>query len=99
MFDGSSNTATPFGWISLGDNGIITFNLTSAVSVTNLWLYIGEVGNNGEVAAGHITVSDVPSAPAPLPAPLWGGLMLFAAASLTQVRRVRMMFANPARRI
>lgn len=95
LFDGNSNTVTPFGWISLGDNGIITFNLTSAVSTTNLWLYIGEVGNNGEVAAGHITVSDVPSV-APLPSSFWAGLALFVFAASYKLRRVGIFFARPA---
>ena len=57
-FDGESSTVTPFGFISMGDNGRIAFNLTSAVSTAGLFLYIGEVGDNGEVAAGSITVSD-----------------------------------------
>lgn len=94
LFDGNSDTLAPFGWISLGDNGAITFNLTSAVSTTNLWLYIGEVGNNGEVAAGHISVSDQPSVPAPLPSSFWGGLMLLTAAGFSQVRSVRTFFAR-----
>lgn len=57
-FDGESTTATPFGFLSMGDNGSIAFNLTSALSTAGLYLYIGEVGDNGEVAAGRITVSD-----------------------------------------
>jgi PEP-CTERM motif len=60
VFDGESTTAIPgaFGFLSMGDNGILTFNLTSSVSTTGLFLYIGEVGDNGEVAAGTTTVSD-----------------------------------------
>jgi len=62
LFDAESTTAIPgaFGFLSMGDNGILSFNLTGAVSPTGLYLYIGEVGNNGEVAAGAITVSDTP---------------------------------------
>jgi len=58
-FDGNSTTAIPGadGFISLGDGGVLSFNLTSAVSTSGLYLYIGEVGDNGEVAAGQITVS------------------------------------------
>jgi hypothetical protein len=58
-FDGNATTAIPgaFGFVSLGDNGVISFNLTSAVSTTGLFMYIGEVGDNGEVAASSITVS------------------------------------------
>lgn len=64
-FDAVNSTLLPFGFLSMGDNGVISFNLTSAVDVTGLYLYIGEVGDNGEVAAGSITVSDqpVPSVP------------------------------------
>lgn len=57
-FDGESSTVTPFGFLSMGDNGKIFFNLTSAVSTAGLFLYIGEVGDNGEVAAGAIEVRD-----------------------------------------
>ena len=57
-FDGESSTVTPFGFLSLGDNGTINFNLTAAVSTAGLFLYIGEVGNNGEVAASSIRVLD-----------------------------------------
>lgn len=55
-FDGNSTTVTPFGFLSMGDNGSINFNLTAALSTAGLFLYIGEVGNNGEVAASSITV-------------------------------------------
>ncbi len=60
LFDGESTTAMPgaFGFLSMGDNGSISFNLTSAVSTAGLFMYIGEVGNNGEVAASSISVSD-----------------------------------------
>lgn len=57
-FDGESTTVTPFGFLSMGDTGRITFNLSAAVSTAGLFLYIGEVGDNGEVAAGSITVRD-----------------------------------------
>ncbi|MCP2728057.1 hypothetical protein [Limnofasciculus baicalensis] len=66
-FDANSTTneilpgATAFGFASLGDNGKIAFNLKNLVSTTEpLYLYIGEVGDNGEVGAGEITVSDKP---------------------------------------
>jgi hypothetical protein len=60
FFDGNSTTAIPGadGFVSLGDNGTVSFNLTSPVSTTGLFLYIGEVGDNGEVAAGTIEVAD-----------------------------------------
>lgn len=54
-FDGTFLTASG-GFVSLGDNGVISFNLTSAVLTAGLFMYIGEVGDNGEVAAGSITV-------------------------------------------
>lgn len=57
-FDGESTTLTPFGFLSMGDNGTINFNLTAAVSTAGLFLYIGEVGNNGELAASSIRVLD-----------------------------------------
>ncbi len=80
MFDGNSTTAIPGadGFVSMGDNGILSFNLTAPVSTVGLFLYIGEVGDNGEVAAGTITVSDrpVPSVPEPTTLLLLGfGLM------------------------
>jgi hypothetical protein len=66
-FDGNSTTAIPgaFGFVSLGDGGKVSFNLTSPVSTAGLFLYIGEVGNNGEVAAGTIFASDRPATPLP----------------------------------
>jgi len=60
LFDGESTTAIPgaFGFLSMGDNGVIDFNLTAAASTAGLFVYIGEVGDNGEVAASNITVRD-----------------------------------------
>jgi hypothetical protein len=62
IFDGESTTAIPgaFGFVSMGDNGLLDFNLTSSLATSGLFLYIGEVGNNGEVAASNIEVRDVP---------------------------------------
>ncbi len=50
------------GAFSLGNGGKVGFNLTDAVSTTAapLYLYIGESGDNGEVAAGNISVSNRP---------------------------------------
>ena len=59
-FDGNSTTAIPgaFGFVSLGDGGVLSENLTAALATGGpLFLYIGEVGNNGEVAASTISVS------------------------------------------
>jgi len=66
-FGGNSTTAIPgaFGFVSMGDGGILGFNLTSQLSTSGLYLYIGEVGDNGEVAAGSIEVSNevIPAVP------------------------------------
>ncbi|GMR21933.1 MAG: hypothetical protein BMS9Abin37_0256 [Acidobacteriota bacterium] len=59
----------------MGDNGILSFNLTSSVSTEGLFLYIGEVGDNGEVAAGRIEVSDRPVPTPPTLALLALGLL------------------------
>jgi hypothetical protein len=60
LFDAESTTTLPGadGFISLGDGGRIDFNLTAALNTAGLFLYIGEVGDNGEVAAGTIDVRD-----------------------------------------
>jgi len=86
LFDGES-IAGPgaFGFLSMGDNGIIDFNLTAATSTTGLFLYIGEVGDNGEVAAGSIIVRDTTS----LPEPGGLGLLGLAVAGLATWRRRR----------
>lgn len=86
FFDGESTTGpTVAGFLSMGDNGQIDFNLTAAASTAGLYLYIGEVGDNGEVAAGTIVVRDTTSLPEPT------GLALFglAVAGLATVRRRR----------
>lgn len=73
LFDGESTTAIPGadGFLSLGFGGKISFNLLNPISdFENLYLYIGEVGNNGEVAAGTITVSDTPVNTVPEPSSL-----------------------------
>lgn len=73
-FDGESTTAIPgaFGFISLGFGGVLSINLGAPIPIgTPLYLYIGEVGNNGEVADGNITVSSVP-VPEPMSLALFG---------------------------
>jgi hypothetical protein len=60
-FDGENSTATPDGFLSMGFNGKIAFNLTSAASTAGLFLYIGEVGDNGEVAASSVVVRETPA--------------------------------------
>ena len=61
-FDGESTTTIPGadGFLSMGDGGILSFNLTAAVMIsTPLYLYLGEVGDNGEAIASSIEVSDI----------------------------------------
>lgn len=58
-FDANSTTGlTAAGFVSLGDGGALSFNLTSALATSGLFLYIGEVGDNGETAASNIIVED-----------------------------------------
>lgn len=66
-FDGNSTTAIPGadGFLSMGDFGKISFNLTSSISTSGLYLYFGEVGDNGEVAGSSITVSSTRVVPEP----------------------------------
>jgi PEP-CTERM motif len=59
-FDAVYPSGAEQGWVTLGLGGSIAFNLTSAISTEGLYLYIGEVGNNGEVAAGNVQIRDTP---------------------------------------
>lgn len=65
LFDGDSSTVTPDGFLSMGDNGMITFNLTAAAFTSGLFLYLGEVGDNGEVAASTVVVREAQDVPEP----------------------------------
>jgi len=74
-FDAVSATdASANGFISLGDNGSIAFNLTAPTATTGLFLYIGEVGDNGEVAASSINLLQNPVPEPETYALLLGGL-------------------------
>lgn len=79
-FDANSTTdASAFGFLSMGDGGQLRLNLAAAVSTTGLYLYIGEVGDNGEVAAGSVEVSDQP-VPEPVTLTLFGAALIAAGA-------------------
>jgi len=88
-FDGNSTTAIPgaHGFISMGDGGILGFDLTSVIATAGLYLYIGEVGDNGEVAAGRISVSDQPIVP--LPAAVWAGMVVLSGVGGVRTMRRR----------
>jgi hypothetical protein len=94
-FDGVANTAIPAGFLSLGDNGSIAFNLNSLTSTAGLYLYIGEVGDNGEVAGSSIDILSTPVPQVPEPA-TWamfiGGFGLIGAA-MRRRRRTGIHFA------
>lgn len=82
-FDAFASTTTPAGFISLGVNGSIIFNLLAPLNIVGpIYLYIGEVGDNGELAAGGITLSQTT---VPLPAAL--PLFLAGLAGLGAARR------------
>lgn len=86
-FDGNSTTAIPGadGFVSLGDNGALALNLTAPVATGGpLFLYIGEVGNNGEVAASTISVS---SETVQTPEPVSATLLAAGLLGLGWVRR------------
>lgn len=58
-FDGTGSVGNPKGFASLGVNGKVGFDLTSAVSPGQpLYLYVAEAGNNGEQLDGNISVSN-----------------------------------------
>lgn len=83
-FDANSTTgATATGFVSLGDNGSLGVNLVTPIALSGpLYLYIGEVGANGEVAASTVTISGTPvTVPEPATIALLGaGLLGMAAA-------------------
>jgi hypothetical protein len=60
FFNGNNVQAGSGGFLSIGRGGEISFNLTDIVDLTGdpIYLYVGETGNNGEMIAGMVTVSD-----------------------------------------
>lgn len=89
-FDGNSTSAIPgaFGFVSLGVGGTLSLNLTMPITAGGPdYLYIGEVGNNGEVAASIVTVSGT-AVPEPASFAMVGfGLLALAGRRLSQPRR------------
>ncbi|MBD2446476.1 PEP-CTERM sorting domain-containing protein [Nostoc sp. FACHB-152] len=62
-FDANSTTDPKkiFGFVTLGDDGKIAFKLKSPLSITTpLYLYFGEVGDNGEVATVEVMGKHIP---------------------------------------
>jgi len=71
VFDGAFPSAPGSGFLSMGRGGNIIFNLTMLVSlVDSMYLYVGEVGNNGETLRGLADISDLPRV-IPVPAAIW----------------------------
>jgi len=86
LFDGESTTASPDGFLSMGDNGVLSFNFASALSTSGLFLYFGEVGDNGEALAGSITIS---GSPVGIPEPSGLALVVAALVAAAAARRRR----------
>lgn len=70
------------GSVTLGDGGQVSFNLTSPVGTSELYLYIGEVsGDLGEGIAGTLFVSS-----APVPEPSSAALVMLGIAAMVAHR-------------
>ena len=82
------NVAT--GFMSMGEGGMLQFDFTSTLSTAGLFLYIGEVGENGELATLEFTVN--PTSPSTIPEPtaaaIWGLFSLLGACILRR-KKVR----------
>jgi len=70
-FDGLFPSAPGSGFLSMGRGGDIIFNLTMLVALDSpVYMYVGEVGNNGETLRGLADISDLPRV-VPVPAAVW----------------------------
>ncbi len=75
LFDVS--TGANSGFLSMGRGGEISFDLTSLISLSSdLFLYIGEAGNNGEALDGSVVISDLPAVPVPAAVWLFGTALI-----------------------
>ncbi|MBD2251537.1 PEP-CTERM sorting domain-containing protein [Nostoc parmelioides] len=82
----TDNTAR--GFLSLGEGGEILFRLTQRISTASpLYLYIGEVGNNGEQVRGQVTAIGTISSTTTVPEPASLGALSLIGLYLT--RRIR----------
>jgi len=55
LFDAISSTTSPSGFLSLGSRGEIAINFPSLINLAGMYLYVGEVGDNGESATFKIS--------------------------------------------
>ncbi|OCQ99856.1 hypothetical protein BCD64_01860 [Nostoc sp. MBR 210] len=86
-FDANATTDPTriFGFFSLGNHGQVKFKLKSPITNNSpLYLYIGEVGDNGELATGELIISR-PAPPVPEPS----GLAVLSLAGIYMVVRHR----------
>jgi hypothetical protein len=79
-FDATFNGATGAnnGFLSMGRGGVLALDLTSllALEPDDVFLYVGEVGNNGETLRGLVEISDLPAVPDPAAVWLFGSALI-----------------------
>ena len=88
-FDANSTISLSgaLGFLSLGDGGSITFNLTRPVLSTDLFLYVGEVEDEGEDLTVTVNTASVPE-PSGLTLFGTGALVLIACGHLRRRRTI-----------